>query len=288
MQHLHPEVERAFLALALTPEIGAAICAAVADGSIAYAIDVRRMCTSAGLSGARAGEVARFLEAASEQGLFRRVTALTWAPENMALHAQLAPLLIGANIYLKKVHADKDIVQVVITKPPLPSRFAAELLDSPEGDWGLVDTRASLPLLAERASRRFCIMTPFVDDVGASVLVDLFRLTRRGVRRVLITRGEFGNAYPAGLMAVLPEFRALAVETLDFRLDKEAGVPGKETSHAKVVIADDAAAYVGSLNMNRWSLEYSLELGVCVYGLAAAKIARVVDASTKVAVPMRE
>jgi phosphatidylserine/phosphatidylglycerophosphate/cardiolipin synthase-like enzyme len=57
-------------------------------------------------------------------------------------------------------------------------------------------------------------------------------------------------------------------------------------SHAKVVLADDHTAYVGSLNMNR-SFEYSLEVGVCVYGRSAALIAEVVSAAERVSVPMR-
>ncbi|WP_375577271.1 phospholipase D-like domain-containing protein [Paracidovorax oryzae] len=79
---------------------------------------------------------------------------------------------------------------------------------------------------------------------------------------------------------------ALNVSVLSFRLERE-GLAGNETSHAKVVLADGHTAYVGSLNMNRWSLEYSLEVGVCVTGRSAALIANVVDAAERVSVRMQ-
>lgn len=53
---------------------------------------------------------------------------------------------------------------------------------------------------------------------------------------------------------------------------------GIETFHAKVVLADDDYAYVGSANMNRSSLENAMELGVLMRGEAARAVGRVVNA----------
>ena len=91
---------------------------------------------------------------------------------------------------------------------------------------------------------------------------------------------------PAGLRHVAAELAALDVRVLSFRIER-ADAAGNETSHAKVVLADDHTAYVGSLNMNRWSLAFSLELGVCVKGRSARLIADVVNAAERVSVPMR-
>jgi phosphatidylserine/phosphatidylglycerophosphate/cardiolipin synthase-like enzyme len=52
------------------------------------------------------------------------------------------------------------------------------------------------------------------------------------------------------------------------RLDRPEAT-GYETFHAKVLLADDDEAYVGSANMTKWSFEQSLELGVLVRGRAA-------------------
>ena len=75
------------------------------------------------------------------------------------------------------------------------------------------------------------------------------------------------------------------MEVLNFRLDRPEA-PGNETFHAKVVLADNVSAYVGSSNMNQWSFEYSLELGLYVRGRAAARIATLLRAVRDVSGPM--
>jgi phosphatidylserine/phosphatidylglycerophosphate/cardiolipin synthase-like enzyme len=283
--HLRPEVRDAFVHLARHSDVAGAVCACVAAGQFAEATDVRRVCTVSGIAMARAGEVEAFLAAAATAGLFQRASQLTWRPVSRPLHAELAPLFVGAALYRAEVHSDHDKVQVVVTKPPSPSRFTKEL-QAATGDWGLVDTREALPGIAESARTRFCVMTPYVDEIGAPILLNLFARVPKGVRRVLISRADSGDLLPPGLRGVAGDLAALAVSVLSFRVERE-GTGGNETSHAKVVLADDHTAYVGSLNMNRWSLEYSLEVGVCVAGRSAALIANVIDAAERVSVPMR-
>lgn len=283
--HLRPEVRDAFVRLARHSEVAGSICASVAGGQFTEATDVRRICTLSGIAMARAGDVEEFLSAGAAAGLFHRASQLTWRPSSFALHDELAPLFFGAHLYRSEVHSDHDKVQVVVTKPPPPSRFTKALRDA-TGDWGLVDTKEALPGIAESARSRFCVMTPYVDEIGAPILLNLFARVPKGVRRVLISRADNGDLLPPGLSGVARELAALAVSVLSFRVERE-GAPGNETFHAKVVLADDHTAYVGSLNMNRWSLEYSLEVGICVTGRSATLIANVVDAAECVSVPMR-
>ena len=283
--HLRAEIRNIFIRLARHSDVAGSICATVAAGPFAEATDVRRICTLASLAMARAGEVEAFLAAGFDVGLFQRTSQLTWRPIFRDLHVELAPLFAGACLYRREVHADDDLVQVVVTKPPSPSRFTAELVAS-TGGWGLVDTKEALPGIAESARNCFCVLTPYVDDIGAPILLNLFARAPAGVRRVLISRADYGDQMPAGLRRVAAELAALNVSVLSFRIER-ADAAGNETSHAKVVLADDHTAYVGSLNMNRWSLEYSLELGVCVAGRSASLIADVVSAVERVSVPMR-
>ena len=56
-----------------------------------------------------------------------------------------------------------------------------------------------------------------------------------------------------------------------------------ETFHAKLVVADDTLAYVGSANLLTSSEGLSLETGLLVEGRAAAQVARLVDAVLRVA-----
>ena len=282
--YLRAEVRDIFIRLARHSDVAGAVCASVAAGALAEATDVRRICTLSGLAMARAGEVEAFLFAGFNAGLFQRMSQLTWRPSSLNLHGELAPLFIGASLYRAEVHADHDLVQVVVTKPPAPSQFTAELRAS-TGEWGLVDTKEALPGIAESARNRFCVLTPYVDEIGAPILLNLFARAPAGVRRVLISRADHGHKMPPGLRSVAAELAALAVNVLSFRIER-ADAAGNETSHAKVVLADDHTAYVGSLNMNRWSLEYSLELGVHVQGRSASLIADVISAAERVSVPM--
>lgn len=92
-------------------------------------------------------------------------------------------------------------------------------------------------------------------------------------------------ALPVGLVKIAEELNALGVRCYNFRLDR-ADMAGYETFHAKVVLVDPLAAYVGSANMNRWPFEYSLELGLRVTGKAGVRIAEIVDAVIHVSAPI--
>ena len=127
--------------------------------------------------------------------------------------------------------------------------------------------------LAASATRRFSVMTPFVDEDGAERIVSLFQATRPGVARELVVR----NGLPDALAGKAGELKALGVAVYDFRIPRPDR-PENETFHAKVVRVDDSECYAGSSNMTKWSFEYSLELGFHVRGAAAAKVSRLLDA----------
>lgn len=286
-----PDLRSTFVALAPQCDLAAALLSAVAGRKVSGPMEVRKICSCAGISQARVSDVQQLLCRLVGHGLFARRSELTWEPIQTALHEELAPMLRGAALYRDQVHRDLNHVEVVITRPPAPSLFNAKLLRSRGGGWGLVDTKEALPAIAEAARRRFCVMSPFVDDVGAPILINLFSCAPEGVTKTLITRADATGNLPLPLAAVATELRDLQVKVLSFRLERP-DANGNEVSHAKVVLADDIMAYVGSLNMNRWSLEYSLEVGVRLHGEAAGDVARVVDViealSTLLALPERQ
>ena len=277
MRALEFEVKEAFRLLAPHCEVAAGVCAAVAEGRFAGSTDIRGICTASGIAQARSAEMESFLTAAERLSLFKRRSASDWRAGRQDLHARLAPLLAGAAMYRADVHEDTDVVQVVVTLPPEPSAVALELRNLASGMWGMVDTKEVLPALAERAKRRFCVMTPFIDEVGAPIVRNLFERSRSCHRKSLIIRSTPEGELPPGVQAIRRDLDALGVEIRSFRIDR-AESAGYETFHAKVLLADDDEVYVGSANMTRWSFEQSLELGVLVRGKAARTIARVVDA----------
>lgn len=276
MQPLTHDVWIAFQALAPCAEVGAPICRAAASNAYDSVTELRHICTRAGLSQAKASEVERLLIAGDSIGLFERMSPLTWRTSNYNLAVELAPLLTGVQLYMSDIHRDDNIVDVVLSKPPEPSLVAVQLENMLKGSWGLLDTRELLPTIAELAQSSFTVMSPFMDEVGADIVVNLFERTLAPERYLVLRVGPDGKP-PSGLASVRQDLDSLGVQVLNFRIDK-ADTPGNETFHAKVVLADIAAAYVGSSNMHKWSFEYSLELGLYVRGKAASRISDILSA----------
>ena len=276
---------QAFDALAPHAEVSAPLCAAAADGRMDLPSDVHTICTRAALPRARAGDVERVLALGIQSGLFGQVGPLSWHSCDNASAGLLAPLLEGARLYRTRVHQDTDLVEVVLTKPPAPSQVSRKLESMLSGGWGFRDTKQLLPAIAGSAHRSLIVMTPFFDDVGAEVVLNLFENTT-AADKCLILRATKEGLAPEGLEKVDAQLVALCVDVVNFRLDRP-GSPGNETFHAKTVLGDDDTAYVGSSNMNQWSFEHSLELGLYVRGRAAFRIAELLRAIRAVSTPMR-
>lgn len=282
---LNPSVRAALVALAEHCSVGAAICDAAARGHLQGVLDVRRLCSLAGIAQVRVPEVTEFLEVASEHRLVERVSEISWRLLNMPTLTALAPMLLAINIYRNDIHQDRDRVDVVLTKPPSPSMLTQTLQSMLQGTWGLRDTREVLPVVAEKAQKRFVVMTPFLDEYGGNVLCSLFKNVRGGAEKQLIIRTTAEGGLPEGYLAVASSLNALGVSVFNFRLEKP-DTHGNETFHAKVVIADHECAYVGSSNMNKWSFQYSLELGLLVSGKAAGRIGQIIDAILAISSPL--
>lgn len=281
MGQLRLQLHEALKILSAHSAAGSLICSAVSDGHLSGTMDVRRICSLSGIAQARTGEALSFLMAAKGLGLVEQISDLKWRVAQATILAELAPMLQAIHVYRTEIHQDADTVEVVLTKPLSPSQMAKSLEGMLLGTWGLLDTREILPSIAENASERFVVMTPFLDEVGGEILLALFQRVRPPVRKQLIIRAAADGLLPAGYLAITGQLSALGVEAFNFRLDKE-DASGMETFHAKVVLADNAKAYVGSSNMNKWSFQYSLELGLLVSGKAANRIGQVIDAVTSV------
>lgn len=271
--------------LAPHSRVGAPICAAIADGRLGGTVNLRHVCTMSRLSQSNSAEVEAFLVSAQRIGLVERSSGLTWSLHEPKRLAELAPMLFAVEVYRSEVHTANDEVDVVLTKPAGSSRVAQALDNTLRGNWGLINTRDLLPMMAEQATQRFAIMTPFVDDTGADIIANLFANTRPGVRRELIIRSGIDGDLPGSLAKTSEQLNTLGVQCYNFRLDR-VDTAGYETFHAKAVLVDAQTAYVGSANMNKWSFEYSLELGLRVTGKAGSRIAEIIDAVIQVSAPI--
>lgn len=281
---MNADLAAAFDIFAPLCDVSAPLCEAAGSGVLDVPLELRAICTRIGLPLARVGDVERALIAGQSAGVFSKMTELTWCVRQKSLAGQLASLLWGAHLYRSSVHRDEDIVEVVLTKPPPPSQVSLQLENMLSGSWGLRDTKQLLPAIAESACTSFTIMTPYLDDVGASIVVNLFEQADVSDRCLILRATSEGSA-PPGLGAIRAALYQLDVAVLNFRLDR-SNASGKETFHAKVVLADDTSAYVGSSNMHKWSFEYSLELGLHVCGRAVVRIADILQAVRAVSSPM--
>jgi phosphatidylserine/phosphatidylglycerophosphate/cardiolipin synthase-like enzyme len=276
----------AFKALAGQSEIAAAICSAVASSKFRGFAELWVICERSGIASARSAEVRRFLDRGYAVGLFSRRGELEWKPlATPSLFAELAPLFFAVSLYRKELHSDADRVEVALTSPPEPSQLVQALGAMLQGTWGIQATKQVFPDLANRAQRRYCIMSPFLDSEGGEMVLDLFARTASSVSRELIIRGSPDGILPKGYSDISSALRAMNVSVFNFRLER-GNRGGSETFHAKVVLADEDACYIGSSNMTKWSLDYSLELGLVVFGQAAARVARILDAVRSVATPI--
>lgn len=160
----------------------------------------------------------------------------------------------------------------VVTLPPDPSEVGAQLESVAAGSFlSLTDTRDAFLHLARRAKERLVILTPYIDEAGAAWAADLLEATA-APNKTLILRGthQLSHCGTQGKRTL----RALT-NLLDYELRSDQGI---ETFHAKVVLADGAAAYVGSANFLYRSRERNLECGFLLEGDAVAPVAVLVDA----------
>lgn len=270
------EAERNWLRT-LSPHaaVAANIFRAAQAGLLSALVSLRSLCDVSGVAQARAVEVQKVLFAAAEFGLFQTSDSISWKYRGSQEQAvRLALLLEAIALYQREVHVDRDVVSVVLTEPVRPSQLAERLEASLKGTHGIEQTTRHFFQLAEQATQRLTVMTPFLDENAAPFVRELFE-SAHALRRELIVRSDANGVLPAGLTIISASLKERGVRVFNFRRERLTG--GNETFHAKVVLADDTC-YVGSFNMTRWSMQYSLELGLASKGAAARRIGEILDA----------
>ena len=169
----------------------------------------------------------------------------------------------------------------VVTMPPEPSRLADALRKDIASEFtALTSTNDAFRHLAIRAVDRFVILVPFIDEVGAEWASELFELTSAH-QRILILRDlyQLKNCGAAGI-----RLRRASTRIVDYGGSRHP-TGNDETFHAKIILADGTAAYVGSANLLRRSRHTNLECGMLVEGPAVQSIKVVVDAVIRVLEP---
>jgi hypothetical protein len=197
---------------------------------------------------------------------------------------RLAQVLSGAD-HFRRMRFSPAAVELAVTMPLIPSFLEKELAATLGRPGGFVTTTAAFTRLAQAASQRLVVMTPFIDAGGFRWLRRLFEAARPECQKVAVLRNTDQYTVELGVQHA-DWLRALQVSVRDYHLSHATG-SGRalpiETFHAKLVVADDTLAYVGSANLLNSSEGLSLETGFLVEGAAAVQVARLVDAVLRVA-----
>jgi len=272
-------------ALAPWADIAGDVLSGLALSSYSGPFEESRLCGDAGLPSTQTIAVVGLLKELGKLGLVAERDDLRWQVTAKAgVLEKLVPLMHAISFYRNSIHEDLTTASVVLTRPGQPSRLDDALSALGFSSGRMEITSEAFGDVATSARRRLVVMTPFLDEHGAKWLSDLLRRARPDVKKAVILRylkNPSHPSYPLGLGILGPVLAELGATVHDYAVPRLIG-GGMETFHAKVVLADDDYAYVGSANMNRASLEHSLEMGILVRGDAAQTVANVIDAIIQV------
>jgi phosphatidylserine/phosphatidylglycerophosphate/cardiolipin synthase-like enzyme len=134
---------------------------------------------------------------------------------------------------------------------------------------GIGETRPVFEEILLSARRIVRVFSPFVDSTFSALV--------QGVKvpiQVVTTEVEGKHGPHNAVLRRLSDLRNLAVKYLKHK-DGHAHL---YQLHAKVILADEARAYIGSANMNDTSVNYNIELGLVTEDPAVTStIAKVFD-----------
>lgn len=154
----------------------------------------------------------------------------------------------------------------------------------PEGETS-IDERHFGPLLlrlrelVERADDDIFLITPFFSEKIADRLVNpLNAAARRGVDITVTTRYlTYGQKdYNRDFVRVLYEYDEIRDRTHLFEYVRDVDDRGG-TVHAKMLIVDETACYLGTANLTHRGLRDNLELGVILRDMSVSKLRDLVE-----------
>lgn len=198
-----------------------------------------------------------------------------------AVLRSLAENLKGIAAYLR-LQKDRDTVQLVLTEPGEKSALRKAIDEMHALSPVVFQTSDVFFTLARAAKRDLTVVAPFIDDHGANLLVELFSICKPHVRRHLICRPLSEPQCGEAFCRRAGDFRRLHVLVYEYALPSVLR-SGRETFHAKVVLADETEFYVGSSNFMASALDRSFECGVIVRGETAKELNSVLVAVRSIA-----
>ena len=265
------------MAKSLVACLGADCSAAAA---LAAAADLRRGDTldEGSLRGVPLGSLRRAVADFERRGWLVNLRVSAWHVPATGMPGT-APAFLAGMAAMRGPAAEEEAALTAVTLLLPPSAVAAALPATGLSYASLVSTEDAMARVAAAASTRLTVMTPFLNKGGLDFAISLFERSV-AVTRTLVVRGTHSTR--AALHPEQDRLQSLRVTTLNYLLPT---ADCYETFHAKVVLADDRLAYVGSANLLA-QLHQSMELGNVVRGRAARVVASVVRAVEAVSPPL--
>ncbi|MEW8073534.1 MAG: phospholipase D-like domain-containing protein [Candidatus Thiodiazotropha sp.] len=169
----------------------------------------------------------------------------------------------------------KASFDLVMTTPKEPSVLKKELSRLGAKKSLIKWTNEAFEDLVRKAQQEVIIMTPFLDKSGANYLLRLIRAKEPMVRMTIILR--FLDSRNSEIyQEISSELSGVNIKVVDYSIERE-GSNMLETFHAKAILADDRYCYLGSSNLDRYSIENSMELGALITGESVRILKNLMD-----------
>lgn len=245
---------------------------------------VETLCEASGV-GILPGDANQVLAGLEVAGLCSRSEdGETWSSHlNHGEIQRLSSMLRGAEHY-RRLKQGAPNLEFAVTMPMSPSLLEEQLPPALGRPGGYLPTATAFLRIAGAAKTRLVVMMPFIDRRGFDWLRTVLEASDRDVTKIIVLRDAEQYAIDLG-MHHADWLRALDVSVRDYTLSHDSGGRALplETFHAKIVLADDCCAYVGSANMLGSGDGTSLEAGLFIDGQAVRPIARLVDGVLRIA-----
>lgn len=182
--------------------------------------------------------------------------------------------LVATRVLEQQAQPDEENETIVETLATVPPKVNASRLSGPRV--GPLAPRLRSILLEARQSVR--IANPYF-DAGQRILRDIVALPQKGVETRILTRETNRAEHCAILNKMYNSLNPDKRHLFNIRELYELNDAGYQTTatHAKIVVADDTVAYVGSANFTATSLTTNFELGMKLQGPPVEDVATVFD-----------
>ncbi|GAB1268962.1 hypothetical protein NBRC116493_22150 [Aurantivibrio infirmus] len=170
---------------------------------------------------------------------------------------------------------ESERFNLVMTTPKEPSILKQKLAALGANKSLIRWTHEAFEDLARKAESELVVMTPFLDRSGADLLIRLIKAAKPEVRKTVILR-FLDTKNKEIFEEIRDELLGYYVNIVDYSLERP-GTNMLETFHAKVILADNNYCYLGSSNLDRFSIENSMELGALIRGNSVKLLKKLMD-----------